>query len=122
MATGSYEKFNTRRAVLSPTTPQIAWAAGIFEGEGSVGAWGGGSRRTLNVKVVQKDPWLLFKFQDLFGGAVKLVGSRGNIFYWYVSGSRARGVALTFYSYLSPRRRAQIQIGLSGETLKKRIA
>lgn len=49
----------------------IAWAAGIFEGEGWCGTVGGLKRRsTTLVEVRQKDLWLLERFKSLFGGSI----------------------------------------------------
>jgi hypothetical protein len=99
--------------IMSPSMLDIAWAAGIYEGEGSVHNTGG-----FKVAVAQKDPWLLRRLAQLFGGRVRerkpdsgRLGS-GTQHYWVVGGARARGVAYTFYSFLSPRRRAQIRAAL----------
>jgi hypothetical protein len=91
---------------------EIAWAAGIYEGEGSCSS----VNRCLNIEVNQKDPWILYKLRDLFGGTVKQYNQHANAikpgnnsFKWYITGSLARGFAYTVFTYLSPRRRAQIR-------------
>ena len=65
-------------ATERPTMLDIAWAAGIFEGEGSCSPM-----RIYNTKrqkswivaraeVAQKDPWLCHRLRALFGGSVKV--------------------------------------------------
>lgn len=96
-----------------PTLLDIAWAAGIYEGEGCVTRhkYGGG------VRVGQKEPWILHRLRALFGGHIGgqfqhhtnawSAGSRVNT--WDLSGPRARGFLMTIYPFLSPHRRAQIR-------------
>jgi|SRR5882757_6076258 len=104
-------------ATKSPTPQDIAWAAGIWEGEGSCQI----SRGTCRATVCQKDTWLLYKFQELFGGSVRTrdalkVSKIGNREYprtiseWYTSGARARGFLMTIYKFLSPRRKDQVRV------------
>lgn len=98
--------------IKSPTTLDIAWAAGIWEGEGSCcpvnGQW-------FRVSVAQKDPFILLKLRDMFGGSVnKYNNDTGyskptHIHTWYLYGARAHGFAQTIFTFLSPRRRAQIR-------------
>ena len=47
----------------SPSLLDIAWAAGIVEGEGS---FGGKKRSTVTVQVCQKEPEILHKLRDFF--------------------------------------------------------
>jgi len=85
----------------------IAWAAGIYEGEGCCNKDGA-------LHVAQKDPWLLLRLQAFFGGSVtETKGKRCGV--WLVSGARARGFAMTIYSLLSPRRQAQIRRSTIGK-------
>lgn len=92
----------------------IAWAAGLYEGEGhaySHRRWPK-SANVFRIDVTQKDHWVLERMRDLFGGTV--YHSPSNICgTWQTSGARAKGVAYTFFSYLSPRRRTQIQAALT---------
>lgn len=81
-----------------PTALDIAWAAGIYEGEGSAGYSG--------VSVGQRDTWILERLRDLFGGTVRYDRSV-ELWYWYVSGARGRGFLMTVYMFLSPWRREQ---------------
>lgn len=97
--------------VEKPSVIDIAWAAGIFEGEGSISGSIG-----LGVHVVQKDRWLLDRFARLFGGSVSRRASENprsgqplEVHHWRLSGVRAHGFALTVFSFLSPRRRAQVR-------------
>lgn len=95
-------------AAEHPTLLDIVWAAGIFEGEGTVAmVYVPTVRRRIGrqILIVQKDPWILYKLQRLFGG---YVGKQGKIKGWQLSGARARGFAMTIYKFLSPRRQAQV--------------
>ena len=89
-------------ATLHPTTADIAWISGIYEGEG----WVVRVRPGLPaVSIGQKDRWMLDKARDLFGGSVNV----GKDFYtWHLHGSAARGFLMTIYSFLSPRRQEQV--------------
>lgn len=96
-----------------PTIKDIAWAAGIYEGEGTCKATHG----SFGISVAQKDVWLVPRLRDLFGGAVAKHNFGGvnpdlELYQWTLYGARARGFAQTIYSFLSPRRRAQIRKAL----------
>jgi hypothetical protein len=98
-------------AVKSPTAHAIWWAAGIFEGEGSFNktAYGG------NIKISQKDPWILYRLKDFFGGTVGIQqhhSKYGAQHHWVACGSRARGFIMTVFSLLSPRRKLQAKTWL----------
>ena len=94
-------------AVQSPCLLDIAWAAGVYEGEGHA-RFG----ETLQVVIVQKDRWLLERFITLFGGAIYGPHGHSGCFNWYISGVRARGFLLTVFTFLSPRRRLQARRAL----------
>jgi hypothetical protein len=98
--------------IRSPDTKMICWAAGFYEGEGCchVGDRGGGYHRMI-IEVAQKDPETLHMLRDYFGGRVTLKDQ--GIYTWYMSGTLARGFAMTIYSLLSTRRRKQLLIGLT---------
>ena len=69
-------------------------------------------------RVVQKDLWVLERFQLLFGGSIGTCHSKdGRTWsYWHVSGARARGFLMSIYGLLSPRRQEQIRKAMrSGE-------
>lgn len=93
----------------------LAWAAGIYEGEGSIAIYGGNN---LRVVVTQKDRWILDRLRDLFGGSVyaqtaKYQGKPYPIHHWYLNGARGRGLLYTMYTWLSPRRRLQARKALA---------
>jgi hypothetical protein len=96
-----------RARVIPPSTADIAWAAGIYEGEGCA--------KDERVQVVQKRPWILLKLRARFGGRIVAYnarqgghGRRGAIYWlWVIHGGRARGFLLTIYQFLSPYRREQ---------------
>jgi len=86
------------------TSVDIAWAAGIYEGEG---CFIGGH----TVRVVQKDSWLVYELQKKFGGKVKQYtrSTDGKEYhFWTVNGAKCRGFLLSIFSLLSPRRKSQI--------------
>ncbi len=92
-------------AELHPSTLDIAWAAGVYEGEGTAGI------STSIVSVMQKDLWLCRRLQQLFGGSIRTLEPRracpNPIHHWQICGGRARGFLWTVYRFLSPRRQAQ---------------
>ena len=101
-----------------PTTNELAWAAGFLEGEGFFGNESRGYG--FRVAARQNEPYPLEKLQRLFGGPICSVSTVSNkfsrqsvIFDWTVSGERARGVAFTLYTLLSPRRRKQVREALA---------
>jgi hypothetical protein len=106
-------------AIEHPTMMDIGWAAGLYEGEGSVAKRQ--NAPALMVTIPQVDRWILDRMARLFGGSVffhsyaeKREGpSKGTIrkFYrWFVNGPRAMAFMLTIYSFLSPRRKMQFQM------------
>ncbi len=93
---------------------EVAWAAGIIEGEGSFG--GSRTRGSIQIHVGQSDPWILHRLQALFGGHMfKVGGVRAGRFgvrdywTWTITGCRARGLATAIEPYLSPRRLVQLE-------------
>ncbi len=116
---------------LAPTThpalTDIAWAAGIVEGEGCVTK----QKYGVGVRVSQKEPWILYRLQALFGGSIgKQKQHHSNTFSagsvlgtWNLQGPRARGLLMTIYKWLSPHRRAQVQAAfeMSGVIKKKSL-
>lgn len=100
----------------NPSTAELSWAAGLFEGEGAASR-GGGSEI---VQVTQNDPWILDRLRAMFGGSVRklnrtvlLNGKKySGGFQWVITGARARGFLMTIYGLLSPRRQQQTRIAL----------
>ena len=103
-------RIGTPRASSHPSTVDIAWMAGIFEGEGWAGVRSGTS---AGATVTQKEPWILERLQQFVGGSVRN-GSKNRryppnqIFHWDVSGSLARGFLMTIYKFLSPHKKRQV--------------
>lgn len=89
-----------RGPTRAPMFTDIAWAAGIYEGEGSCNKKG--------IRVYQKDPWLLYRLQELFGGAVHLRPSAKGVWDWDVAGVYGRNFVAAIWPWLSPRRQAQL--------------
>lgn len=79
---------------------EIGWVAGFLEGEGSFTGWTG-------VKAAQKQLEPLERLQALFGGSLSRHGNDMHI--WQLYGARARGLMMTLYSLMSPRRKEQIR-------------
>lgn len=85
---------------VSPSLLNIAWAAGIYEGEGTANG--------AHIGVSQKNKALLIVLKNLFGGTISPMGSRP-IYQWHISGTRAREFAMTIYRFLTPHRQEQIK-------------
>jgi hypothetical protein len=104
-------------AAVSPSTVDLAWAAGFLEGEGGfcVNSRSLGRHSSLRVTATQKQREPLDKLQRLFGGYVGLQATVP-YFRWTVNGVRARGVMYTVFTFLSRRRRDQIRgvLGFAG--------
>lgn len=113
----------TPRRSVAPSMMDIAWAAGFIEGEGSISRTipgkGHGATELLNVRQMIREP--LEKLQKFFGGTISVVhpkttgiigGVPKPINNWGVSGSLARGVMMTIYTFMSTRRRQQIERAL----------
>ena len=125
------------KSSITPTTLDIAWAAGIFEGEGCVQlrkipfSKDGKQRKyvSLCTQVTQKDWWLPFRMRDLFGGVVNyhfrpkgscnLKKFDSHIYNWQASGPRAAGFLMTIYTFLSDRRKEQVELALQGWNVRQ---
>jgi hypothetical protein len=115
-------------AKFTPNDLDIAWAAGVYEGEGSCVRSGHG-KRSFSISIAQKDPEMLYRLRDFFGGTVKeYENSRGTnkngykpfmIFAWRVCGDRARIFLAVIYSYLTQRRQHQILSTPAGTFLQE---
>lgn len=109
---------NTPKAKTSPTLMNLAWAAGFLEGEG----WFGKSKPNsfggegIRVNQVNKEP--VEKLQSFFGGSLSRYKhsckqpNANDFWVWSVSGSRARGIMLTLFSFFSLKRKIQILAAL----------
>ena len=111
--TGMLGRVTSPSATVQPRLRDLAWAAGFLEGEGSFSK---GSNR-VSASQCQREP--LDRLAEMFGGTVRERKDRTErpwhqqqIHQWDVSGSRARGVMMTIYLFMSPRRRSQIRASL----------
>ena len=94
-------------ATGTPTNMDIAWAAGWFDGEGSMRKQ---RKNSQQCHMGQKDRWVLDKFKAFFGGSIHERQMNGQPFYdWHISGARCRGFLMTIYTFLSPRRQERIR-------------
>ena len=109
---GGWTKRKTRLSTVQPSSIDIAWAAGVYEGEGSTSR----AKTSCKVSVTQKDSWILWKFLRLFGGSVKRRKDRSDSD-WTINGVMARGFLMTIYVFLSPWRKTQARyaLGLTDE-------
>jgi len=113
------------KAIKSSTTPtvlDIAWAAGVYEGEGYVNISKAGNKlkkdgseyKRIQVSVVQKEPWLIDRLLQLFGGHKYLrIQEAQPLYSWICSGSRASGFLMTIYKFLSPWKQIQADAALN---------
>jgi hypothetical protein len=99
-------------------THDLYWAAGFMEGEGSFM----NQRNNVSLSAVQVQREPLNRLHALFGGTIcecKKQNDRcSDYFKWQVTGSKAVGLAMTLFSLMSPRRKAQIEQAL----MKWRVA
>lgn len=99
-----------------PSTGDIQWAAGLYEGEGTCRFLRNvsGNSGTTAVAVSQKNRWVLDRLAYLFGGSVRsaMKGSYGPQLTWNATGSLGRGFLMTIYKFLSPWRKTQARMAL----------
>jgi hypothetical protein len=122
-------------ATKIPSAIDIAWAAGVYEGEGCARLCGRG-KRSFAIHVVQKDPEILYRLRDWFGGSVTMATVRGEFahYAWNICGDRARVFIAQIYTFLSARRKLQVDetkaldflegqslIGISAEQVKAKL-
>lgn len=105
------ENQSTAKSAVSPSLPDIAWAAGFMEGEGSFTL----HDRSTGVRASQVNEEPVRRMFALFGGSLKRYAKKTGepwIWTWQASGARARGIAMTLYPFLSARRQAQVRHAL----------
>ena len=104
------------RATETPSLLNIAWSAGVYEGEGTCQPIDGRFGKSQTVKIQQNDRSVLERMQRWFGGSISTNMSRGfkpkPIYIWIVCGARARGFLYTIFSFLTPRRRLQARAAM----------
>src|SRR6267154_2064794 len=101
-------------ATKVPTLIDVAWSAGIYEGEGHSRLCGRG-KRSLAVGIAQKDPEILYRIRDWFGGSVRYhmarySGKPYKLHTLHICGDRARIFLAAIYYLLSARRKSQITV------------
>ncbi len=90
--------------------PDLHWAAGFLEGEGSFRYLG-----TCHVEASQSQKWPLIKLQNTLGS--KVTGpkrsyshlSKQDIYNWRRTGPSAAGILMTLYTLMSPKKQSQIK-------------
>jgi hypothetical protein len=88
----------------------LAWAAGFYEGEGCISSSNGPG---IQISVVQREPEMLHRFQQVFGfGKIMNHGrttlSPRDTFVWYVgSFEKCQAVIAMIWPWLSTRRKEQ---------------
>lgn len=101
-------------AKQNPTVAELAWAAGVIDGEGCICVYGRPGRvnkkgvraLALVVSVVNTDPRMPLKMHEIFGGNVNTaVEHRGNprrrpVAQWLITGKPAGEVLLVVRPYL----------------------
>lgn len=94
----------------TPTAIDIAWAAGVYEGEGHCR---NRSKNGFLVQVVQKDTEILVRLRDWFGGTISVCSAKSRppertVHAWQLCGNRARFFIARIYPMLSSRRKVQV--------------
>jgi hypothetical protein len=113
-----YRRAYPNPASRSPSTTDIHWAAGFLEGEGCFAPNMKGCQQ-VSAAQVEWDP--LVRLVQMFGGSVNSV-KRGKTtlkctpaLVWRITGARARGVMMTLYPMMSPKRQQKIRECLANE-------
>jgi len=107
-----WESSKTQKGEKNISLIDIAWAAGFLEGEGSFII----NKGSGQISGYNTDIEVLDKLRKMFGGRIvsksqyfSTFESRKEYFQWYCSGSRARGIMMTIFSFMSVRRKEQIK-------------
>lgn len=113
MSSQGWSKPETPIATKSPTTADLYWVAGLLEGEGYFTK--SPTSQCLGCEMTDRD--VLAKVQALLGGTIDATPRQRNngkpIYRWRAYGTRARGIAMTLFTLLGPRRQGQILEALS---------
>lgn len=94
--------------VREPSDIDVAWIAGLYEGEGTCYE---GSNKSVMCGIYQKDPEILYWCLQMFGGTISQVRHKTpekvcNI--WNLGGDDARAFLQLIYPFMSARRKLQI--------------
>lgn len=118
LKSGIWKPTGMRRSVpnatRTPTQTDIAWVAGFLEGEGNFRrSHSSRGHGTEHVSAGQLNQEPLNKLQDFFGGSIynkkRSKWGMNDIFYWQVTGERARVLMKAVEPLMSARRREQIR-------------
>lgn len=99
----------------------VAWAAGFFDGEGSIALQSGGSGHlTLRLKVGQTNPEPLVRLVELFGGKIctskKKTSGGGTLYTWGVNSKEAAEALAKMRPWLTVKsKRADIALAFWAE-------
>ena len=108
-------RLKAARATVRPKLRDVAWAAGFYEGEGT--CFYQPKTRSIRAVVNQVEREPLEKMLRWFGGHIYAIPAHHSSkpsWRWVAYGARARGVLLTIYGMLSPKRQGQIRAALAG--------
>lgn len=102
---------------------EIAWAAGFFDGEGSIGIYATGKtgyQYRLSVQVSQKgNTDSLEKFKELFGGQISCQDKSQNYWRWMVYSRQAGNMLEIILPYLVVKKKqAEVALSFQGRRLK----
>ena len=99
--------------VRSPNSLDIAFAAGFYEGEGSIqriGSPQSTAEGSTLVIIGQKNREILDRLRELFGGSIGESIRKDGVFYcWRITGVLSRGFVFTIYKFLSLHRKQQVR-------------
>lgn len=96
----------------SITAIDVAWLAGLVEGEGNIGING----RSLTIRIKMSDHDVILRAAELLEGEVyraPVPKARRPLWLTQVKGSIAAGWAMTLYPWLGIRRRQQVRDGMA---------
>ena len=110
---------------MADWSPQrLAWAAGFFDGEGSIGIYerNQGRYSRLTSDISQRDPRPLLIFKEMFGGNIRKWddrrGDNAVIWHWTISSRRAAIALETMLPYLILKRE-RAELALAYQKLMK---
>lgn len=111
---------NLERFFEMPRREQLAWAAGFFDGEGSIGLYKNKRGLMLHMDIGQANPYVLEKFLSVVGlGSVTGPRPRKNPNHsphwsWDATGfEKCQAVIALLWIWLSPVKRAQAAAALT---------
>jgi hypothetical protein len=88
---------------------EIAWAAGFFDGEGHIYFHRGQSSSAVRLRVRQREPELLLRFQRAVGGYGRIYREKSGIYSFECEGWRAYEIVNALWPYLGSHKRTQYE-------------